>query len=317
MRLIFMGTPEAAVPTLQRCLADDHEIVAVWTQPDKPAGRGNKLKPPPVKEFALAHNLIVHQPTKIKTDEARQLFISYKADAGIVVAYGRILPPAFLNAPRLGCINVHFSLLPKYRGAAPVNWAIVRGERETGVTTMQMDEGLDTGAILLQRATAIGEHEIAPELMTRLALIGAELLSESLASLETVKRHAQSDDEASFAPVLRREDGLIDWTQSAVAIERRVRGLQAWPNAYTVCDERRIIVWRAAVEQLNEHDSGIAKAETAAGGIIEAHGDNLLIACGDGASALRLLEVQPEGKRRMRVRDFLNGTHVQKGNKFG
>ena len=156
MRLIFMGTPEAAVPTLRRCLEDGHEVLAVWTQPDRPSGRGYKLKAPPVKEYAQLCGLNVQQPAKIRTEEALSLFASYKADAAVVVAYGRILPPAFLRAPLKGCINVHFSLLPKYRGAAPVNWAIVRGESLTGVTTMQMDEGLDTGAILLQRETAIG-----------------------------------------------------------------------------------------------------------------------------------------------------------------
>src|SRR5919202_3471017 len=183
MRLVFMGTPESAVPTLRRCLADGHEVCAVWTQPDRPAGRGNKLHAPPVKEFARAHGLTVHQPTKIKTDEARALFASHDADAAIVVAYGRILPASFLRAPRRGCVNVHFSLLPKYRGAAPVNWAIVRGERVTGVTTMQIEEALDTGALLLQRATPIGAAETAPALLARLAEIGADLLSETLAHL--------------------------------------------------------------------------------------------------------------------------------------
>src|ERR671938_2006499 len=154
MRLVFMGTPESAVPTLRRIITDGHEVVAVWTQPDRPAGRGNKLHAPPVKEFALAHGLTVHQPQKIKTEEARALFTSHDADAAVVVAYGRILPPPFLRAPRRGCVNVHFSLLPKYRGAAPVNWAIARGEAETGVTTMKMDAGLDTGDILLQRSAA-------------------------------------------------------------------------------------------------------------------------------------------------------------------
>ncbi|MFN2456010.1 MAG: methionyl-tRNA formyltransferase [Pyrinomonadaceae bacterium] len=322
MRLVFMGTPEAAVPTLQRCLADGHEVVAVWTQPDKPAGRGNKLKPPPVKEFALAHNLIVHQPSKIKTDEARQLFASYDADAVVVVAYGRILPPAFLSAPRLGCINVHFSLLPKYRGAAPVNWAIVRGEEETGVTTMQMDEGLDTGAILLQRAIDINKRETAPELTARLAQLGAGLLSSTLAELETLKPRPQREDVATFAPILRREEGLIDWTQNAVDIERRVRGLQPWPNAYTIFNSRRLVIWRAetlrrfllrhAERELNSQD----KEEC--GTVINSDltQGHLDIACG-GRTALRLREIQPEGKRRMRTRDFLNGTRPIVGDKFG
>src|SRR5258705_8561380 len=195
MRLVFMGTPEAAVPSLRRLLKDGHEIVAVWTQPDKPAGRGKKLHQSPVKQFALEHGLNIHQPTKIKTQEARELFASQAADAAIVVAYGRILPPEFLDAHHYGCINVHFSLLPKYRGAAPVNWAIVNGEKETGVTTMRIVSELDAGPVLLQRATEINEHEGAPELLTRLAEIGAELLSETLTRLDTVQPQPQRDEE--------------------------------------------------------------------------------------------------------------------------
>src|SRR5947209_4277313 len=186
MRTVFMGTPESAVPSLQRLLDDGHEIVATWTQPDKPAGRGKKLHESAIKEFALKHNLTIHQPAKIKTQEAKDLFASHDADAAVVVAYGKILPSEFLNAYKRGCINVHFSLLPKYRGAAPVNWAIVNGEAETGVTTMRIVEELDAGPILLQQATEIGEHETAPELMSRLAGMGAQLLSETLRNFKTI-----------------------------------------------------------------------------------------------------------------------------------
>ncbi len=315
LRLIFMGTPQAAVQTLQRCLADGHEIVAVWTQPDKPAGRGYKIVEPPVKEFALEHGLIVEQPKKIKIEQAQDLFASYDADAAVVVAYGRILPAAFLNAPRFGCINVHFSLLPKYRGAAPVNWAIVRGERETGVTTMQMDEGLDTGAILLQRTTAIAEKETAPELMARLAESGADVLSETLAKFSELIPRVQREEDATHAPILRREDGLIDWSQDASQIERCVRGFQPWPNAYTMHDGRKLIVWRAAAKMLGADDG--KSVEFKNGEIVEARGDNLIVACGEGNSALRLVEVQSEGKRCMSTRDFLNGAQVKAGDKFG
>src|ERR671921_1069631 len=224
MRLIFMGTPESAVPTLRRCVEDGHEVVSVWTQPDRPAGRGNKLKAPPVKEYALSRGLTVRQPSKIKTEEALALFTSEPFDAAVVVAYGRILPPAFLRAPRLGCVNVHFSLLPKYRGAAPVNWAIVRGERETGVTTMLMDEGLDTGPVLLQRLTLIGDEETAPQLLERLSHEGAELLVETLWRFGEIEPRAQDNEAATLAPILRREDGLIDWRMRAGELERRVRG---------------------------------------------------------------------------------------------
>ena len=310
MRLIFMGTPEAAVPTLRRCLEDGHQVLAVWTQPDRPAGRGNKLKAPPVKEYAQLCGLTVHQPTKIRTDEAFSLFNSYNADAAVVVAYGRILPPSFLRAPRRGCINVHFSLLPKYRGAAPVNWAIVRGETETGVTTMQMDEGLDTGAILLQHKTLIGPTETAPALMLRLSLAGADLLGETLKRFDEIEPRAQTDEDATLAPMLKREDGLVDWTQSAFEIERRVRGFQPWPNAYTLYPGGRLIVWRAFPEKAEAIVTGDC------GEVVKAVGDELWVACGD-KTILRLLEVQPEGKRRLSARDFLNGARLPAGERLG
>src|SRR5712691_10814165 len=297
MRIVFMGTPESAVPSLRRLLDDGHEIVAVWTQPDKPAGRGNKLHQSPVKEFALRRNLTVHQPDRIETEEAKALFASHKADAAIVVAYGKILPAEFMNAPRHGCLNVHFSLLPKYRGAAPVNWAIVNGEKETGVTTMKIVEELDAGPILLQRPTSIDGHETAPELLARLAEIGAELLSETLRRFDRIQAQPQRDEDATLAPMLKREDGLIDWSTDAFAIERRVRGFQPWPNAYTTLNSRRLIVWQAIperIEQLNDSP----------GQIVEAHGDNIVIACGE-ATSLRVSELQPEGGRRMSARDFL------------
>src|SRR5437763_2626163 len=198
MRIVFMGTPESAVPSLRRLLDDSHEIVAVWTQPDKPAGRGNRLHQSPVKEFALQNDLTVHQPAKIKTQEAKELFASHKADAAIVVAYGKILPSEFLNAYQHGCINVHFSLLPKYRGAAPVNWAIVNGEAETGVTTMRIVEELDAGPILLQSAMRIEQDETAPGLLQRLSQTGAQLLSETLANFKQIEPKEQLDAEASF-----------------------------------------------------------------------------------------------------------------------
>src|ERR1044072_7627990 len=215
MRIVFMGTPQAAVPTLRQCVEDGHEVVAVWTQPDKPAGRGKKIAISPVKEFALAHGLNVVQPARIKTEEAKQLFASHDADVAVVVAYGRILPDEFLRAPRRGCINVHFSLLPLYRGAAPASWAIVNGETETGVTTMFIEPTLDTGPILLQSKTQIGPNETAPELMRRLAEIGAGLFGETRARLDELTPRHQHDRDATFAPILKKEDGLIDWSQSA------------------------------------------------------------------------------------------------------
>jgi methionyl-tRNA formyltransferase len=304
-----MGTPESAVPSLRRLLDDGHEVVAVWTQPDRPAGRGNKLHHSPVKEFAVQHNLTIHQPLKIRTQESKELFTSQAADAAIVVAYGRILPPEFLNAQRYGCINVHFSLLPKYRGAAPVNWAIVNGEKETGVTTMHIVDELDAGPILLQRATQIGDSETALELMKRLAETGAELLSETLKNIERLEPRPQDDSDATFAPVLKREDGRIDWTMDAAAIERRVRGFQPWPNAHTSLKSRRLIIWKASAEE-------IQSSSDQPGEIIEAHGDALRVACG-AQTALRILELQLEDSRRMSARDFLNGAHIKVGDVLG
>ena len=309
MRIVFMGTPQAAVPTLRQCVADGHEVVAVWTQPDKPSGRGNKVALSPVKEFALAHGLNVLQPARIKNDEAKQLFASHDADVAVVVAYGRILPDEFLRAPRRGCINVHFSLLPLYRGAAPTNWAIVNGETETGVTTMFIEPTLDTGPILLQRKTQIGATETAPELMQRLSEIGAELLGQTLADLDNLTPRPQHDRDATFAPVLTKEDGLIDWTLDAVAIERRVRGFQPWPNAYTSFQSKGLTIWRA--EPAISPNPGSVPGE-----VILARGDDLLVSCGE-QTALRLLEVQPEARKRLAVRDFINGLRVKAGDRFG
>jgi methionyl-tRNA formyltransferase len=321
MRLVFMGTPDAAVPTLRRCVGAGHEVVAVWTQPDRPAGRGGRLKAPPVKEYAASQGIAVYQPAKIKTDEARSLFESHGADAAVVVAYGRILPPAFLRAPRRGCVNVHFSLLPKYRGAAPVNWAVVRGERETGVTTMLMDEGLDTGPVLLQRATPVGDDETAPQLLSRLAEIGADLLGETLARFDQIEPRPQRDADATHAPVLRREDGLIDWSSGAGEIARRVRGFQPWPNAHTTFRGRRLILWEAAPAGLVEAETettpgGGASGAKSAGAIVAARGGELLVACGRGG-LLRVTELQLEGKQRMSARDFVNGMRVAAGESLG
>src|ERR1043166_5338458 len=309
MRIVFMGTPQAAVPTLRQCVEDGHEVVAVWTQPDKPAGRGKKIAISPVKEFALAHGLNVVQPAKIRTEESKKLFASHDADVAVVVAYGRILPDEFLRAPRRGCINVHFSLLPLYRGAAPANWAIVNGETETGVTTMFIEPALDTGPILLQRKTEIVEKETAPELMQRLSEIGAELLGETLARLNELTPRPQHDRDATYAPILKKEDGLIDWSLSAFEIERCIRGFQPWPNAYTSFNSKSLILW--AAQPTVSVTSDIANGE-----LIVAQGDELVVQCGL-QTALRVLEVQPEARKRMAARDFINGMRVKVGDRFG
>jgi methionyl-tRNA formyltransferase len=309
MRIVFMGTPHAAVPTLRQCLSDGHEVVAVWTQPDRPSGRGNKITFSPVKEFAVSQGLPVFQPARIKNDEAKSLFASHDADVAIVVAYGKILPDEFLRAPRRGCINVHFSLLPLYRGAAPANWAIINGETETGVTTMFIEPTLDTGPILLQRETPIGERETAPELMERLADIGAGLLSETLTRLDELTPQPQDGAAATFAPILKKEDGLIDWTQTAAVIDRRIRGLQPWPNAYTYLHSKRLTIWRA--EPIQMYPSFPQMGEVA-----DAFSDHLIVGCGEN-TLLALLEIQPEGRKRMTARELRNGMRIAKHDRFG
>ena len=303
-----MGTPQAAVPSLERILIDGHEVVAVYTQPDKPSGRGNKITFSPVKELALARCLAVFQPQRIKPPEALEQFQSHRADVAVVVAYGRILPATFLNAFSNGAINVHFSLLPKYRGAAPVNWAIVNGETETGVTTMKMDEGLDTGDILLQRSTAIGSDETAIALMERLSVVGAELLSETLRELDSLKPVKQDTDLASLAPIMKKEDGLIDWKSSATEIADRVRGFQPFPTAYTYFQSKRLTLWQAGATES-------ASDSFSLGEVVEAKGNQLTISCGFGL--LKIGELQLEGKKRMSTRDFLNGVKLKIGDSLG
>lgn len=262
----------------------------------------------PVKEFAVSHGLSVFQPVRLKNDDALNLFASHDADLAVVVAYGRILPERFLQTPRRGCINVHFSLLPLYRGAAPANWAIVNGETETGVTTMFIEPALDTGPILLQRKSPIGDTETAPELMDRLSETGAELLGETLSQLDHLTPRPQHDRDATFAPILKKEDGSIDWSRNAIEIERCVRGFQPWPNAYTSFNGKGLTIWRA---QSVSSVSGINPGE-----VLAAHGDDLLVQCGE-QTALRLIEVQPEARKRIGVRDFINGMHVKVGDRLG
>ncbi|HXH69264.1 MAG TPA: methionyl-tRNA formyltransferase [Pyrinomonadaceae bacterium] len=310
MKIVIMGTPQAAVSSLDRILRDGHEICAVWTQPDRPAGRGNKLSASPVKEFALQNNLQVYQPTKIKTAESLNLFQSHEADVAVVVAYGRILPETFLQTFPKGAINVHFSLLPKYRGAAPVNWAIARGEEKTGVTTMKMDAGLDTGDILLQRAIEIGKDENAIELMQRLSNLGADLLSETLAMFDELTPQPQVNSDATFAPIMKREDGVIDWKKSARELSNQVRGFQPFPTSFTKLQDRKLTFWRAETIE-----NGKWKTENT-GEILLANVDELVVSCGNH-SALKILELQFEGKRRMSAREFLNGVKIQIGEILG
>jgi methionyl-tRNA formyltransferase len=303
-----MGTPQAALVSLKRLLLDGHEIAAVYTQPDRPSGRGNKITFSSVKQVALDRSIPVLQPTKVRTPEALDEFRSFDADIAVVVAYGRILPESFLNAFPHGAINVHFSLLPKYRGAAPVNWAIVNGETITGVTTMRMDAGLDTGDILLQRETAIAGDETSIELMERLSIVGAELLSETLNNLSTITAVKQDDSLATLAPIMTKEDGRIDWSDPAEKIGRMVRGFQPFPTTYSTLDGKKMTIWKA----LAQTDSFDAEPGT----VLAAKGDDLVAKCGEN-TALKIVELQLEGKRRMPARDILNGGLIRVGSKLG
>jgi methionyl-tRNA formyltransferase len=287
----------------------------VITQPDRPVGRKQVITPPPVKIVATLLGIPVLQPEKIKTAAAREQIepLLKQADAGVVAAYGRILPEWMLAAPRYGCINVHSSLLPKYRGAAPINWAIARGERETGVTIMQMDAGLDTGAILLQRATPIGDEETAADLTPRLAEIGAELLVETLRKLERGELTAipQDDAEASLAPILKREDGQVSWGLSAQEIFNRLRGFTPFPGCYTFFGDQRIELIRVEVGAADS-----VSAQFQPGVVCEVAKDSFVVACG-GGSRLRITEAQPAGRKAMSARDFLNGVKLEAGARFG
>ncbi len=302
-----MGTPPAAVTSLAALIDDGHEIAAVYTQPDRPSGRGNKITSPPVKEYALEHGLRVLQPTKIRTPEAIDEFRGFAADVAVVVAYGRILPETFLTAFPHGAINMHFSLLPKYRGAAPVNWAIVNRETETGVTSMRMDAGLDTGAILLKRTTPIGEHETSIELMLRLAEIGAEVLIDTLRQIDSIVPIPQDDGLATLAPIMRKSDGLIDWAMSADDIAARVRGFQPFPGTFTSLGGMKLTIRGA---------EAVSGFNGASGEVLAAAGDSLVIGCG-GETALSLREIQLEGKRPVTARDFLNGSKLSVGDRLG
>jgi methionyl-tRNA formyltransferase len=331
MKLIFMGTPEFAVPSLGRLISDGHRIAAVFTQPDKPAGRGKNLHAPPVKKFAIERGIPVYQPAKIKAnEEARSVFDGVAPDACIVAAYGKILPQWMLALPRLGSINVHASLLPKYRGAAPINWAIANGEHETGVTIMQMDAGMDTGGMFATRTIEIGSEETAPELSARLSELGAALLSETLPLIERgeIKPTPQEDKEATYAPMLKRENGLIDWQMTAREISNRVRAFQPWPGTYTFFRGGRLTIWRAReadvegshvegghVEgsHIEDTHSDYVKAEPAT--IIGLDKTGIVVACAC-STLLSIEELQVEGKRRLAAREFVNGMRLGIGDRI-
>ncbi len=322
MKLVFAGSPAFAVPTLERLVSGGHDVRSVVTQPDRPVGRKQVLQPPPVKEAALRLRLPVFQPEKIKRNESRAHLEEIGPDAVVVVGYGQILPPWLLDLPRFGCINLHASLLPAYRGAAPIQWAVANGEITTGLTTMLMDPGLDTGPILLQWTTKIRSEETAVELAERMSAPGADLVAETLERLQagTVSPQPQDDSRASRAPLLKKEHGIIDWNLSAREITNRVRGFLPWPSCYTGFRSKKLQIWRAkpepSHERLSRVESGDERAvNTPQPGQLLLIGDDLLVACGHD-TFLQILELQLEGRRRMNATEFLHGTQPKPGERF-
>jgi len=309
MRLIFMGTPEFALPSLNALHHSGHAILAVVCQPDRPKGRGGRLTPPPVKGMAERFELPILQPDKMKDLAFLEGLRALKPEVIVVVAFGRILPPAILDLPPHGCINLHASLLPKYRGAAPIQWAIINGEQETGVTTMRLDPGMDTGDILLQERMPILPEDTAGSLSVRLAERGADLMIRTLKGLESgeIIPVPQDNTQATLAPILDKEAGEIDWTRPAVHILNRIRGLSPWPGAYTFYQDERWSLWKA--------DLGDPTAGGPPGTIQKTGREGISVATGQGL--LEILELQPANRRRMSVREFLAGHTVKPGTVLG
>lgn len=305
MRVVFMGTPDFAVGTLEALVDAGHQVVGVVTQPDKPKGRGKNMQFPPVKETALAHNLPVYQPVKVKEEAFVEILREMAPDVIVVVAFGQILSKEILDMPKYGCVNVHASLLPKYRGSAPIQWAVINGEKESGVTTMLMNEGIDTGDMLKKVVVPLDEKETGGSLFDKLAGEGARLLVETLKELEqgTATRTPQQDQEATHAKMLDKKLGLIDFSKSAVEIERLIRGLNPWPSAYTALNKKTLKIWEANVIE--------KEAAGAFGEIVEVTKESVYVKTGNGL--LELVEVQLEGKKRMKVDAFLRGCKVEKG----
>jgi methionyl-tRNA formyltransferase len=307
MRLVFLGTPAFAVPTLERMVAAGHEVVEAVTQPDRPRGRGRQLAAPPVKEAATRLGIPVYQPERVRRPEAVEHLRALSPDAMVVVGYGQIIPQSVIDLAPLGIINVHASLLPKYRGAGPIQWAIANGETRTGVTTMRIDAGLDTGEMLLKAETEIGPEENAVELGLRLAEMGAGLLVRTLAGLAdgSIVPEKQDSSQATYAPLLKKEDGAIDWSRPAAEIHNRVRGLQPWPGASTTFRGQTLQVWRSRVA-----DAGAPGVPGAVRSVRP-----LVVQCGSGA--LELVEVQMEGRKRVPTGDFANGRRLTENEILG
>lgn len=313
-RIVFMGTPEFSVPSLSALIDEPgFDVVCVVTQPDRPKGRGRKPAPSPVKTLALRHGIPVLEPLRIRDEGFIDTLRGLKLDFIVVVAYGKILPPSVLEIPKMGCINLHASLLPKYRGASPINWAIMRGEKETGVCTMLMDEGMDTGPLLLEERVSIGEDETAEELERRLSLLGPPLVVKTLKLLAEgrITPRRQDNSLVTYAPMLKKEDGRIDWRRSAQEIKNLVRGVYPWPGAYTHLRGKVVKIHRVRVYN---DDSSMDLKGIEPGTVLNPSKDRLAVRCGSGV--LEILELQMENKRRMKADEFLRGTRIERGERF-
>ncbi len=311
MKIVFMGTPDFAVGALEAIVAAGHTVTAVVTQPDKAKGRSGQAQFPPVKECAVKHGIPVFQPVKIKAPEAVEELKKFEADIFVVAAFGQILSKEILDMPKFGCVNIHASLLPKYRGAAPINWCIINGEKETGVTIQQMNEGIDTGDILAAKSMAIAPDETAESLFDKLSRLGAELIVETLPKIERGEITPVPQDEAlaSHTKMMSKSLGRIEWNNDAVSIERLVRGLNSWPSAYTFWNKKSLKLWRCEVIDAESENAALAGKVTAVSK------DSFDVACAKGA--LRVWELQLEGKKRMDAKTFLMGNQVKVGDLLG
>lgn len=310
MRIVFMGTPDFAAASLQNLITNQQQVVAVVTQPDRPKGRGKQVQAPPVKQLALQHNIPILQPSTIKTEDFFQTLKELEPECIVVVAYGKILPPTILNLPPKGCINVHASLLPQYRGSAPIHWSVINGERETGVTTMFMDEGMDTGDMILKKQLTINHHDNVGVVHDRLAKLGAELLVETLGLLKKnqAPRTPQDHSLATYAPMLTKEHELIDWHKSAQDIHNHVRGMDPWPGTYTLWQGKVLKIWHTEVPEPRELNSQ-------PGTVLEEYPAGILIQTGQGQILVQ--ELQLQGSKRMEVKEFLKGKKLIPGTVLG
>ena len=308
MRIVFMGTPDFAVPCLEKIKESSHELLGVFSQPDKPVGRKQILTPPPVKAWAIENGIPVFQPERIKNSDAPEIIKELNPDIIIVVAYGKILPKEILCAAKYGCVNVHASLLPKYRGAAPIQWAVLNGDKKTGVSIMQMDEGLDTGDVLLVKETEIGENETSAELFDRLSLIGADALIETLDLIENKKAAPKKQPEGDFgyAKMITKELCSIDWSKSALEIHNQVRGLQTWPVATTLINSKTVKI----------HKTRLCNEKGNKAGEVVDNNKRLIVSCGDG-NCIEILELQAQGKKKMDSKSFLSGFKIEKHTVLG